>query len=167
MGSATLPISTTASNMPENWQSVKRETFTDNDLVDAYLHGKQVGRNEKEQIIASRFRENLLMATEAAESFLKQLRKFKIGFSAIHLKPEGITKFKALFVVDPEDFLSDNFRSVYTQANQLTRQIEKDDFYLSFSFVGNTKSLNESCIKSDGYILKYDKKHRKTQSRSA
>ncbi len=39
------------SNMPENWQPVKRETFTDNDVLEAYMYGKQVGKNEKERII--------------------------------------------------------------------------------------------------------------------
>ena len=84
--------------------------------------------------------------------------KKKINFKTIHLKAEGITKFSALFIAKKDDFLSDKFRNIFVSARKLKNEVESDSFYISFSFMPDSKDLNEKCINADGFFLKYDKK---------
>ncbi|MEJ7683795.1 MAG: hypothetical protein WKG06_39235 [Segetibacter sp.] len=83
--------------------------------------------------------------------------KKDIKLKEIHLKAEDITRFAALFVADKNNFLSDNFRELYIHAREIKKIAETEDFYISFSFMPASEKINESCLITDGYFLKYEK----------
>lgn len=134
------------------------DVYTGDHLIDAYLQGKEAGRNEHMAILFSKFSENLQTATSISEKLLQDLDKLSIDAKTIHLKADSISNFYSLIIVDDKDFVDDKFRQAYTLARKTKKESETDNFYLTFSFMPASKNLNESCIKADGFFMKYDKK---------
>lgn len=146
-----------ASDIPSNWKQ-EESVYTGDNLIDAYLKGKQDGTDELKKILNKQFKNNIDHATKVSEKLLAEAALNNINLKAIHLKAEGITKFSALFVAEKDDFLSDKFREILISSRKLKKEVESDSFYMSFSFVPNTKELNEKAIYADGYFLKYERK---------
>lgn len=149
------------SPIPENWKR-EESVFTGNQLIDAYLKGKQDGKDEMIRVFNKQFKDNIDIATSISEKLYTEAAKRKINFKTIHLKAEGITTFSALFIAKKDDFLSDKFRDIFITARRLKKEVESDSFYISFSFMPESKDLNEKSINSDGFFLKYEKKQRTT-----
>ncbi|HUN02250.1 MAG TPA: hypothetical protein PLS00_05300 [Niabella sp.] len=146
-----------SSRIPQNW--IKEESvYTGDHLIDAYLKGKQDGKDEMIKILTRQFKDNIDIATSISEKLYAEAAKKKINFKTIHLKADGITKFSALFIAKKGDFLSDKFRDIFVSARKLKNEVESDSFYISFSFMPDSKDVNEKCINADGFFLKYDKK---------
>jgi hypothetical protein len=143
--------------IPQNWKK-EESVYTGDHLIDAYLKGKQDGKDEMIKILTKQFKDNVDIATTISEKLYSEAAKKKINFKTIHLKADGITKFSALFIAKKNDFLSDKFRDIFVSARKLKNEVESDSFYISFSFMPDSKDLNEKCINADGFFLKYDKK---------
>jgi len=153
---ATITSKTNTSNPPEHWK--KEETvFTGDDLIDAYVKGKEEGKDEFLKILAKQFNDNIVIATSVSEKLLEEAEKLNIKFDGIRIKAEGITKFIALFLTNEVDFISDKFRRIYTLSRKLKNQSESASFYITFSFIPVTNNLNEKSLSSDGFFLKYEK----------
>lgn len=143
--------------VPHNWKK-EESVYTGDHLIDAYLKGKQDGKDEMIKILTNQFKSNIDLATSISEKLYVDANKKKINFKSIHLKADGITKFSALFVTKKEDFVSDKFRNIFISARKLKNEVENDSFYISFSFIPDSKDLSEKCLNADGFFLKYDKK---------
>lgn len=141
----------------KNWEK-SEYIYTGDHLIDAYLIGKQDGKDEQQRILEQKFNENLAKATKAAEKLFADAKKKKITFSDIRIKANSITQFSALFMAEVSDFVSNKFRDVYTMANTLENELENDSFSIIFSFMPKGDQLNEDCISADGYFLKYGQK---------
>lgn len=153
----TVKQSITSPQIPQNWKK-EESVYTGDHLIDAYLKGKQDGKDEMIKILTKQFKDNIGIATSISEKLYSEAAKKKIDFKTIHLKADGLTSFSALFIVKKDDFLSDKFRSIFVSARKLKNEVESDSFYISFSFVPDSEDLNEKCISADGFFLKYDKK---------
>jgi hypothetical protein len=158
-----MPTHTTHTSkepMGNNWKQ-NSETYTGDDLIDAFIRGKKAGRDEQKKILWERISENVNKATQLSERLYNIAIDQKFKLFEIHIKAENISTYTALFLVDNEDFLSDRFRSIYTTARQLKNEAETDTFYISFSFTSKSEQLSEDCLVADGFFLKYEKKQRK------
>lgn len=145
------------SSLPENWKKAE-SAYTGDDLIDAFLQGKEAGRNETFRILLAQLNGNIEKATSLAEKLYTEAVERKFKATSIHLKAEDLTKFKALFVVEKDDFLSEGFRDLYIIARYIKNESESENFYLSFSFLPNSDKLSEECLNADGYFMKYEKK---------
>src|SRR5262245_5401875 len=116
-----------------NWKK-NSETYTGDDLIDAFIRGKKAGRDEQKKILLERIKENINKATQLSEVLYKKAIDEKIKLYEIHLKADNISSYTALFIADNSDFLSDKFRSIYTTARHLKNEAETDTFYISFTF---------------------------------
>lgn len=143
-----------------NWKQ-NSATYTGDDLIDAFIQGKQAGRDEKKKEMLERVSRNVVKATKLSEELYNTAINQEFNLFEIHLKAESISTYTALFLVDNKDFLSDRFRSVYTIARQLKNKADSDTFYISFSFTPKSEQLSENCLVADGFFLKYEKKQRK------
>lgn len=144
----------------DNWKQ-NSETYTGDDLIDAFIRGKKAGRDEQKKVLLERISQNVNKATQLSERLYNIAIDQKFKLFEIHIKAENISSFTALFLVDNTDFLSDEFRNIYTTARQLKNEAETDTFYISFSFTPKSEQLSEDCLVADGYFLKYEKKQRK------
>src|SRR5689334_22382958 len=102
--------------LPDNWQEQAGASFSDDDLIDAYLKGTKDGKSSHEKIILDRFKENVIKATGVAEKFISMAKERGITLINAHLKAEDVAKFTVLFIVDEDDFTSDAFREIYLLA---------------------------------------------------
>ncbi len=64
--------------LPLNWTQ-EREGFTGDHLIDAYLKGKQDGKNELINILSKQFEINMVIATSVAENYLQRLKRKKLS----------------------------------------------------------------------------------------
>jgi hypothetical protein len=143
----------------QNSEKWKREenVYTGNDLIDAYLQRKKAGQDEVFTILSKTFDENLERAMSLSERLYYDAESKNIRFKNIHLRAESLTKFAALFVAEKEDFVSDSFRNIFISARKIKNDENADDFYISFSFMPDVKSLNEDCLNADGFFMKYER----------
>lgn len=139
------------------WQK-NDSAFTGDDIIDAYLDGKEVGRSETFKILLSQFNGNIEKAKGIAQRLYTQSEYKQFKIKAIHLKAEDITKYRLIFIVDKKDFINDSFREIYIIARSLKNETEAENFYLSFSFLPYSANLSEDCLLADGYFMKYEKK---------
>lgn len=146
-----------SSPLPINWKK-EASVYTSDNVIEAYLKGKQDGKDEMTKILTRQFNDNLKIATDTSERLFQEAAKKKIGFKSIHLKADGITKFSAIFVTKMEDFVNDKFRDIFVTARNIKNDVESDSFYITFTFMPDSEHVNEKCIASDGYFLKYEKK---------
>lgn len=166
----TLTPETTRSNpdIPKPWEKAS-DSFTSNDVIDAFFKGKKAGKEELQAVFMNQFKENLKAAIRASETLSAYVEKqLKTEIRSIHIRPEDITNFCALFVVSKESqFLSDKFKNAYIKAREVRNKTNRDYFKIDFLFTPNTKHLNDKCLSADGFLFKNDKsrspKTRKTQ----
>lgn len=143
--------------LPNNWAKTNN-SYTGNDVIDAYLSGKEVGKDEAQRRHRDEFLENLAAATTASEKLLKMAWERAIHLEAIHLKADQVSNFTALFVSNLQDYLSDQFRDVYVIAQELKKASRKDTFDIYFSFTHNSPYPSQELLASDGFFLQYAKK---------
>lgn len=138
----------------ENWQK-SEDVITHNDVIDAYLRGKEVGKDETRKATIKMFHENLLKAQENSEKLGEALKENNINISEIHLKADSITDFMALVITTPEDFADEKFLKAISLGREIKNYVMSEDFTLHFFFTYKGDTLQEHCLNADGYFLKY------------
>ena len=138
----------------ESWEK-QQDVITQNDVIDAYLHGRKQGRTDYQIAMNNLFETNLTKAQEASEKLYEDLKSLTINVNSIHLKADAVTNFMALIVADDKDYLDDKFLKGIRASRKIKTTVDSSDFIINFIFTHNTKTLNEDCLDSDGYFLKY------------
>lgn len=141
--------------LPKNWQEQADANFSSDDLIDAYYKGKSDVENQIAKIVMERFTENITKATKLAEQFINLSKEKGVDVINAHLKVDDIAKFKVLFTVTEEDYLSDNFNNIYLLSNFIKTTNNSDTFSITFSFTYQSEHLSNECLSSDGYIMRY------------
>jgi hypothetical protein len=139
----------------ENWRQ-QYDAITHNDVIDAYLKGKQAGKDEAKIAMIKLFEVNLGKAQEKSEQLYDDLKEMGFTINSIHLKADTLTNFMALIVADMNDYVSEKFLNAITTSRELKKQSDSEDFTLNFYFTYHAETLNEHCLDSDGYFLKYN-----------
>ena len=133
-----------------------------------FIKGQGIdGHRAKRKILHERLKENIFKAQRICENLLSKIIDKKIKVFTIHLKADNINSYTALFAVELNDFVSDKFREVYTLSRQIKNESDTDTFYITFSFIPNSKQLSEDCLEADGFFMKYEKESGKAGSRAA
>ena len=101
------------------------------------------------------FDNNLEKAKSISEKLFLNIKNDGINLKAIHLKADAITNFYALFISDKTDFLKDDFRNVFISARKCKLENDGKTFSISFTFTPDSNTLDENCLASDGYFIKY------------
>jgi hypothetical protein len=146
--------SKTTHKSSRNWEK-HTDVVTHNDVINAYLNGKEVGRNEMEVALKSLFNKNLKKAKKISENFYDEVKELGYNLNSIHLKADEINNFVALVVANKEDYLDDGFLAAFTISRRLKDENDEPDFAISFTFTYNAETLNEHCLDSDGFFMKY------------
>ncbi|MGN6297921.1 MAG: hypothetical protein ACTHM7_14135 [Ginsengibacter sp.] len=138
----------------EYWRQ-SDDVVTHNDVIDAYLKGKEVGRDEVKLAMNKLFQSNLSKARDNSEKLHEQLKKIGINISEIHLKADNLTDFVALVIAKKEDYISEDFLKAISLARGIKKYSHSEDFCINFSFTYQAKTFDENCLNADGYFLKY------------
>lgn len=138
----------------DNWKQQK-DVVTHNDVIDAYLEGKVAGRNEVNKAMVKLFETNLNKAQETSEELYKAIIEMGFNINSIHLKADNLTSFMVLAITDLDDYVNERFLEAISFSRKLRQKSTEDDFNIDFLFTYKAKTLNERCLNSDGYFLKY------------
>lgn len=139
----------------ENWRQ-QYDAVTHNDVIDAYLKGKQAGKDEAKLAMIKLFESNLSKAQQKSEELYSKFKEMGLSLNSIHLKADTLTTFMALIVADVNDYVSERFVEAITLSRELKQQTDTVDFNINFYFTYHADTLNESCLDADGYFLKYN-----------
>lgn len=140
---------------PEKWEK-NAEAFTGNELIDAYLKGKEAGKNEEKKNVRKILHNNIHWVTEVSEKLFKKIAQQNIKLHSIHLKADTVSDYTVLFVADLDDYVSDKFQSAYFLANELKNEVRKDNVDIYFSFTHNSPNPRYDSLVADGFFLKYE-----------
>jgi len=140
------------------WQFTehKRESFTYDDIIDAYIKGKKEASKENLVLIKEKLKENLKKAGKQTSEVISKLKDKKIEVHAAHLKIYNWNEVEVLFIVPQAHFLDPGFLKAYEIVTELEKQYYEGETYsITFSFVDNSENLDKNKIESDGFILEH------------
>lgn len=138
--------------VPKNWDS--QTTFSSDEVIDAYYMGVDEGKSSVMTALKKQLDSNIGLAAKYAVQLYAKSKQSAIDLKGIYLKVDDIARFSALFIVDKDTFISEEFLRVYAIAESCRQEAEKD-VDLNFSFLPDTGEINGSLLSSDGYYLKY------------
>ena len=146
-------------NISSNWKlRPEKEYYTYDDLIDAYLKGKEEQKNQTQKVLIEKLEKNLRTAKSIVENITDEIisKDFKTFKSYLRIK--DIFKFDAIFDISLQDFTSDSFEEIYTYSRKIKKEVSNDTFNINFTFMPHTEDLNEKRIVCDGFILVYEKR---------
>lgn len=138
----------------DNWQQ-QFNVVTHNDVIDAYLQGKKAGRNEMQIAMNKLFENNLTKAQDTSEKLYKKLTDLNLHIHSIHLKADTVTSFNVLIVTALKDYVSKDFLKGISICKDIKAKSTDAGFDIDFLFTYHAETLNEKCLDSDGYFMKY------------
>jgi hypothetical protein len=140
----------------QNWET-QENVVTDNDVIDAYLTGKEIGRSEQISVNMRLFGENYEKAKRISESLHKQIGGIGFKVKGLHLRADSITSFNSLLIVDINDFTNESFLKSFSIARAFKNEADSDTFNITFTFTPDSDTLDENCLEHDGFFAKYTK----------
>lgn len=142
-----------------NWiQKPSKEYFTHDDLIDAYLQGKEQQNTDNQKILLEKLEFNINLAKSQVEIINNLLLEKGFNPFKSYLRINNVIKFDAIFDVSIMDFTSDEFDDVYTQSRVIKKSINTETFNLNFTFMPHSDNLNEKRLSCDGFIFVYEKR---------
>ena len=146
-------------NISSNWKlRPEKEYYTYDDLIDAYLKGKEEQKNQTQKVLIEKLERNVKEAKRIVEKITDEI--ISKGFKPFksYLRIKDIFKFDAIFDISLQDFTSDSFEEIYTYSRKIKKEVSNDTFNINFTFMPHTEDLNEKRIVCDGFILVYEKR---------
>lgn len=143
----------------ENWKVAPDHSrhFSENQVIDAYLKGKDDGREQTQKALINLFNVNINKAGHHTGLVANHLLKHGFTFHSAALKAVSFDEFQVIITVKEEDILSDSFLKVYDFTAKLEHESKEELYHISFVFTHN-KSINVDLLKSDGFIFEFKKK---------
>lgn len=139
----------------DNWRK-QSDVVTHNDVINAYIKGKEAGRDEAKLAMRKLFNDNLEKAQSKSEELLLALKKIGVTVDTMHIKADTITTFNTLLITTHDDYVSEKMLTAIKKGRELKTKTDSDDFNINFYFTYRADSLNQGCIESDGYFLRYN-----------
>lgn len=146
--------STSITTLSSKWT---RDIFTADEVLDAYLVGREHGRIEETTISLEKLKKGLFKAFDISEEVYSAIKsRFNMNPLGMKMRINSISSFNVLIIISSEDFVSDEIEKVYDFLLEEMKTVNKDDnFYWSFILMPFREGLDEVAISSDGYTLKY------------
>jgi len=108
------------------------------------------------KILNEKSEENLLKAKKTVENFAEKIIENDFRVNCAFLKINDVAKYEGLFLISLDDYLSDNFITIYKLSIKTKKEINSNTFYFDFKFMPLTENFNEEKIESDGFGFKYE-----------
>ena len=138
-------------------QDKGKDTYSADDLIDAYLKGRKDASNNDKQIRMEKLEANLERAKTLSVHLFEEIKKQGFSCNAIKLKIKDIYHFSSIFLVNEDDYTDDKFLNIYSESVKLKREANKEktfDFTTVFAPMNSEVELNN--MLADGYIFSYD-----------
>lgn len=108
------------------------------------------------KILNKESNENFIKAQKTVEDFAEKIIENNFHVNCAFLKINDVAKYQGLFLISLDDYLSDNFMTIYKLSIKTKKDINSDTFYFDFKFMPLTENFNEEKIESDRFDFKYE-----------
>lgn len=146
-------------NEPNHWEiSVdKKSIYTNDDIIDAYLKGKEMGIKEKEQIFVEKLNENIKKSAHLTKSMLIYLKQNGFKPKSAHLKINSFDSFVILVTVPENEYISEKFLETYQYASTLENDTLEDQYFNPMFIFSDRKedSFNKNLLVTEGFFMDY------------
>ena len=126
--------------------------FNSDDVINAYLRGKQDGAEDMGKAIVNLLKRNIRDAGRVALALEAFLNGSNIPRLHSYIRITKGYKVTLLMVVSEDDFLNEKFMSVYGEAIRLEREFNDETCNISVSFMPKSEGFDQSAILSDGFV---------------
>lgn len=136
----------------------KNSIYTNDDVIDAYLKGKEDGLKESSQIFVDILNENINKSANYTEKMISFLKKRKLNPISAHLKINLFNDFIILITLPEDEFISEDFLVCYDFAATIEEEVTKDKYYnvmFMFSDREEEEDFNKNLLVSDGFFMNY------------
>ncbi|MCF8362348.1 MAG: hypothetical protein K9G70_06960 [Prolixibacteraceae bacterium] len=142
-----------------NWNSTKSaKQLSQSDIVNAYLDGRNDGKQEAIKEVIQLIETNLKKAQQIGEDFLNKNKEKGAPFITTYLNLIAPNEFKLLFVVDAEYYYSEKIDDIYKESIYISKENNTEDFNIIMSFMPQKRNLNKNRLITDGFIMHYEQK---------
>lgn len=130
------------------------------DLEDIYLKGKKDGADDMRIELMKRGKALFELALKKASYVTSKLaetgKENNITIYDFFLKVEDWDCVRSLILVSIDDFTDDKIEVLYKVANELSDEMNSDDFNWDYSITYLSENINIDKIKSDGFSHIYE-----------
>ncbi len=142
-----------------NWRISREGNFSADELINAFLQGKEEGKNELKRAIKKLFETNLNTAQSIGAGFVDSINENSPVVPKAFLKTEGLNSYKLMVVLKNEFYYKTaDVKPIYKKAFQVEKENRSRDFSIEISFLPESKEINEHRLFTDGYIFDYNGK---------
>lgn len=129
-------------------------------IEDVYLKGKRDGAQDKEIELIKMGKALYELAFKKVQyltgKLIQSAKDNDINVYEFHLKIENWDCLKSIIIVDIEDFSSDKIEALYKVANEISDELNNDDFHWDYSITYASDNINIDKIRSDGFTYYYE-----------
>jgi len=100
--------------------------------------------------------ENFVKAQKAVENFAEKIieNNFHVNYALLTIN--NATKCEVVFLIPTNDYLSDNFMTIYKLSRKTQKELNNNAFYLDFKFRPFIENFNREKIESNELCFKYE-----------
>lgn len=143
---------------PTNWEytSPKENLFSSDDVINAYLKGKNDGLEQQQRLVLEKLNSNIIKAEKHTAETLAYLREKKLNPVSAYLRINSWDDFSILIVLPQTEFLDKKILKVYDFLSNLENEVMEEMYNIQFTICDTEEDedVDENHIRSDGYILK-------------
>jgi hypothetical protein len=152
----THTVESTQSKVLKKSCNPTEESFTVNQVIDAYLTGLNRGLSDLDSYFKKQLEANCNEVQIAGSEFLTDINSVTPVCKSAFLKIESINSFKIICVLQ-KDIYRDDEQSfpIYERSWDVSSKFDKKDIRLGISFMPYTDNINIHCLTADGYHLSY------------
>lgn len=142
---------------PANWEltSPRDRMFTSDHVLDAYLTGQKQALKSEQKLIMDKLITNLKTSSDYTAEIIGYLNSVNIAPTNTFLKINSWDNYSILIVITEKDFISDSIDGVYEFIGNFEDKVSSDFYKLDISICDTTEGVDETCVKSDGFSLKF------------
>lgn len=142
---------------PANWEltSPKQKLFSGDQVLDAYLQGKNKGLEQAQKLILEKLNDNIIKSGNHTSELLFYLNKSGFNPQAAYLKINSWDDFTVLIILPEKEFVDEKIDKVYDYFTDFEGMISEKLYHIHISICDNVDGLDESYIHSDGFVLKH------------
>lgn len=148
----------------ESWASspASERTYSADHIIEAYIKGKDTGKNEFREFLSSKLRTSIERAGALTGEVFKALEELGINAESSFMKIEDISCFRILIVVSESDFLKEEVFEAYNIIATIQgRYKHESDINIDVVLCPRgqeTENFDSASLVSDGYHFRYSSK---------
>lgn len=140
-----------------NWEltSPKDLQFSSDQVIDAYLKGKQEGLELQQKLVVEKLMSNIAKAGNHTSELLENIKNKSLNPVSAYLRINSWDDYTILVVLPLNEFLDPRTLELYDYISELESKVEEDMYRIQVSLCDTESEINEHYVRSDGFALKH------------